>query len=412
MLELRLQLNPVVTSVSNFMVERPYLNNTWIALSETAYANNLQFFKQIIGRHTELAAVIKANAYGHGWQSIARLAVKHGVNSFCVHSLEEGLRLRRAGFRQKILILGHVPFNRLEAAVAHDFRLAVFNRETLERLDQLTEAAGKLTRIHLKLETGTFRQGIGQEELPGFLEKLKKTPRVILEAVYTHFADIEDTLNRDYAEYQQYHFHKLVQIIREKGFPILKQHAACTAAALLFEKTHLDLVRLGIGQYGFWPSKETLISYKEKHGPQVEQALRPVLSWKTRISQVKWVPVDNTIGYGRSYKTTRDTRIAILPIGYSDGFDRRLSNRGYVLIRGKRAPVRGRICMNLTMVDITDIPGVQVEDEVVLIGSQGDETITVEQIAALCGTIHYEIISRLNPEIPRVVVDEIRAEEG
>lgn len=394
------------------MIEKNYLNNTWIELSEAAYANNLNFFRKIIGEKRELSVVVKANAYGHGWQSIARLAVKHGADSFCVHALEEALRLRHQGFHQNILVMGHVPLHCLEEAVEKNIRLVLYNMETLERLAQIAENSEKLARVHLKLETGTYRQGVTEEDLPRFLDKLKKTPRVLLEAVYTHFANIEDTLNHEYAHYQQQCFHKMVELIQQNGFPILKKHAACTAAALLFHETHMDMIRLGIGQYGLWPSRETLLSYKEKYGAAVENSLRPVLTWKTRVSQVKTVPAEQTIGYGRTFKTSRESRLAVLPVGYSDGYDRGLSNHAYVLIHGKRALIRGRICMNLMMVDITDIPDVKLEDEVVLIGRQGDEEITAEHLATLCGTIHYEIISRINPAIPRIIVDEVSVDAG
>jgi alanine racemase len=389
------------------MVERKFLSNTWIEISEAAYLHNLNFFRTKVGTRPELSVVIKANAYGHGWQTIARIASKHGVDSFCVHSLNEALKLRHAGFNQNILVMGHIPLNCLSDAIRNNLRVVVYNRETLEKLHILSEKLGKLVRIHLKLETGTYRQGIDQNDLPWFLEKLKHTPRVILEAVYTHFANIEDTTNHEYADFQRYLFKKMVEIVRNKGFPILKKHAACTAAALLFPDLHFDMVRLGIGQYGYWPSQQTMVSYREKYKTSISDTLRPVLSWKTRISQIKAVSKGNTIGYGRTYKTTRDSIIAVLPIGYSDGYDRSISNQGYVLIGGHRAPIRGRICMNLMMVDVTDIPDVALEQEVVLIGQQGSERITAEDLAEWSGTIHYEILARLNPEIPRVMVDTV-----
>ena len=389
------------------MVQRKFLANTWVELSEKAYANNLSFFKGILGSRPELSVVVKANAYGHGWQSMARMAIKHGVDSFCVHSLEEAMRLRNAGFTQNILIMGHIPLNLLTEAVRHHFRIGVFNRETVECLHEITEKLQLISRIHLKLETGTYRHGVDQDELPWYLEKLKHSPRVMLEAVYTHFANVEDTTTYDYANYQQYCFNKLVQMVQENGFPILKKHTACTAAALLFQDTHMDMVRIGIGQYGFWPSRETLISYREKYNVNPGEALRPVLSWKTSVTQIKPVPADKAIGYGRTFKTMRNTTIAVLPVGYSDGYNRKISNQGYVLVKGRRAPIRGRICMNLMMVDVTDIADVQLEDEVVLIGRQGDEMITAGQLAEWCDTIPYEVIAAINPNIKRMVVDEM-----
>jgi alanine racemase len=165
------------------------------------------------------------------------------------------------------------------------------------------------------------------------------------------------------------------------------------------------MVRLGISQYGFWPSPEAQVSFKMKYSQEEENILKPVLQWKTRVSQIKEVPANHFIGYGCTYRTTRDSRIAVLPTGYADGYDRLLSNKGYVLIHGRRAPLRGRVCMNLTMVDVTDIPDVQLEDEVVLLGSQGNDTVSADYLAGLISTINYEIVTRINWQIPRIVVE-------
>lgn len=377
---------------------------TWVEISESAYAQNLKFFRKRIGAGVELAVVVKANAYGHGWQQIARLAQKHGADSFCVHSLDEALKLRSAGFQQDILIMSHVPLTRLEEAIRGNFRLGMYNREDLIALDAASRRLSIPVRIHLKLETGTYRQGIDADHLPGFLEAIRQMPFVRLEGVYTHFANIEDTTNHDYARLQLTRFREMLQKIQEYGVQPSKQHTACSAAVLLFPETHFNMVRLGISQYGLWPSRETFVSYKIRFTENGEDVLQPVLTWKTRVVQIKTVPAESTIGYGRTYQTTRSTRIAVLPVGYSDGYDRRLSNQSYVLIRGKRAPVRGRICMNLTMVDVTDIPDVCLEDEVVLIGRQGGDQIRADDLADMIGTIHYEVITRINWEIPRIIV--------
>ncbi|NOX37447.1 MAG: alanine racemase [Calditrichaeota bacterium] len=377
---------------------------TWVEISESAYVQNLKFFRKRIGTGVELAVVVKANAYGHGWQQIAHLAARHGADSFCVHSLDEALKLRSAGFQQDVLIMSHVPFARLEEAIRGKFRLVIFNQEDLVAVDAASRRLGIPVRIHLKLETGTYRQGIDADHLPGFLDALQQMSFVQLEGVYTHFANIEDTTNHDYAWLQLTRFQEMLQTIRERGVHPLKKHTACSAAILLFPETHFDMVRLGISQYGLWPSRETFVSYKIRFTENGEDVLQPVLTWKTRVVQIKDVPAESTIGYGRTYQTTRPTRIAVLPVGYSDGYDRRLSNQSYVLIRGKRAPVRGRICMNLTMVDVTDIPGVQLEDEVVLIGRQGNEQIRADDLAGMIGTIHYEVVTRINWDIPRIVV--------
>jgi alanine racemase len=179
-------------------------------------------------------------------------------------------------------------------------------------------------------------------------------------------------------------------------------HSACSAAALLFTRTHLDLARIGIALYGLWPSKETYVSCLELGKPTLD--LRPVMTWKTRVAQLRDVGEGKYIGYGCTYRTTRDSRIALLPVGYYEGYDRGLTGMAHVLIRGRRAPIRGRVCMNMIMADITDIPGVGLQDEAVLLGRQGDEKVTAEQLAEWCSTISYEIVSRINPTLPRVVI--------
>ncbi len=379
--------------------------HSWVEVSRGAYLHNLAFFRQHLGEGVELSAVVKANAYGHGAETIARLAAEGGADSFCVHSLEEALALRAAGLRQDVLLLGHVPLVRLAEAVPHDLRLVLFNRRSAEELARAAARAGKAVRVHLKLETGTYRQGIGEQELGWFLDFLSKHPELRLDGAYTHFANIEDTTDHGYAEYQLGIFDRLCRRIRDAGFEGVKRHAACSAASLVVERTHFEMVRLGISQYGLWPSKETLLSYKLRHPESREDVLRPVLTWKTRISQTKEVPAGSSVGYGCTYQTTRATRLAILPVGYFDGYDRRLSNQADVLVRGHRAPVRGRVCMNLTMVDVTDVPEVELEDEVVLLGRQGGQRVTADDLAGWIGTISYEVVARIRPGLPRILVE-------
>ncbi len=380
--------------------------NTWVEISEEAYAHNLAFFKQRIPAQTEFSVVIKANAYGHGMLEIASLAIKHGVDSFCVHTLDEAIMLHNSGFSQDVLIMGPVPLQRLGEALRYNFRLALYNRQTLDEINRLISEKNQQVRVHLKLETGTCRQGIDLNELPDLLEKLRNASHVKLEAAYTHFANIEDTTDHSYAYSQIERFKKMVEKVQESDFPEVKKHVACSAAILLFPETHFDMVRLGISQYGLWPSRETFVSYKIKRTKNQEEVLRPVLSWKTRVAQIKRVAANQYIGYGCTYQTTRESLIAVLPIGYSDGYDRGLSNQCYVLIHGRRAPIRGRVCMNFIMVDVTDIPDVGLEEEAVLIGKWGDEILSADYLAQLTGTINYEVVTRINWKIPRIIVNQ------
>ena len=380
-------------------------HDVWLEVSRPAYAHNLRCFRRLVGPEVELAAVVKSNAYGHGSEQIATLAAEHGADSFCVHSLDEALRLRAAGFGHDVLIMGPVLPERLHKVVENGFRVVLFTRESARHLAELTASGAGTARVHLKIETGTYRQGVDEDELEWFAGFLPRHPGLVVEGVYTHFANIEDTTRHDYAEQQLERFQRALGRLAAAGIRPPKRHAACSAATLVFPRTHFDMVRLGISQYGLWSSKETYLSYRLDH-PGEEMLLKPVLRWKTRVSQLKTVPPGSFIGYGCTYQTTRSTRIAVLPVGYADGYDRKLSNRAYVLIRGRRAPVRGRVCMNLVMVDVTDIPDVELEDEAVLLGPQGDQEITADHLAALVGTIPYEIVTRINWNLPRLVVEE------
>jgi alanine racemase len=373
----------------------------WVEIERQAFLHNVQEFRKRLGS-TELMAVVKANAYGHGLTEIASLAREAGLRWFGVNSLEEGLLLRQAGFVQPVLIMGYVPLKQLESVVRFDLRTVVYNLENLRGLARAARQQKKKAIVHLKVETGTNRQGIPIKRLGIIFREIKKLPEIIVEGLTSHFANIEDTTDDIYPRYQLENFMEAVNWFRRHGIEIPVKHMSCSAAAILFPETHFDLARVGIGLYGLWPSRETLVSCRMRG--QEPLKLKPVLSWRTRVAQIKSVSRGAYIGYGCTYRTTRPTRLAVIPVGYYDGYDRSLSNSAYVLIRGKRAQVRGRICMNFIMADISDIPGVKLEDRVTLIGTDNKEKITADQLAALAGTISYEIVTRINPFVPRVVV--------
>lgn len=345
-----------------------------------------------------ICAVVKSNAYGHGAGEMVSLLPS--ADWFAVNSLDEGLELRALGVGKPVLLLGHVLLDRLREAVDASLRLTVYNRETLERLEKVL-GPGETCRLHVKVETGTGRQGILPEEVPGFMELASRVPGVKVEGLSTHFANIEDTLNHDYAEGQLEVFNGVLDRLRSKGNAPEIVHTACTAATILFPETHFNMLRTGIGLYGLWPSRETYLSAQSGEG--TVPRLRPVLSWKTRVAQIKELPRGSYIGYGCTYRTNRDSRVGVLPVGYADGYDRKCGNAAHVLVRGKRAPVLGRVCMNLIMVDLTDIPDAGLEDEVVLLGRDGEESITAENMADWIGTINYEVVTRISPFLPRVI---------
>jgi alanine racemase len=370
----------------------------WVELDRAAPEHNLRQLRAGAAAGVIACAVIKSNAYGHGVAPIASLLPS--AEWFAVNSLEEGLELRRLGVTRPVILLGHVPLADLEAAVEADLRLTVYNRETIDRLS--SRSLPRPARIHVKVDTGTSRQGVLPDELEDFLLLVRRSRNLALEGISTHYANIEDTLNHEYAELQIGRFAAALDVVdRTVGRPPFI-HTACTAAALLFSTTHFTMLRSGIGLYGLWPSRETLLAAREKGGAVPD--FRPVLAWKTRVVQIKQLPEGSYVGYGCSYRTMRATTLGVLPVGYADGYDRALGNRAHVLIRGRRAPVLGRICMNLCMVDLTDVPGTRIEDEVILLGSSGNERITAETMAEWAGTINYEIVTRISPFLPRKVV--------
>lgn len=371
----------------------------WVELDSKAPDHNVKELRKNAQKEVLFCAVVKSNAYGHG--VVQMLNLLPSTDWFAVNSLEEGIELRELGVKKPVLLLGHVPLTRLEEAARAHLRLTVYNRETLTALSRLKEAQNPVP-VHLNVETGTGRQGVLMEDLLSFIREIQNTKNAVLEGVSTHFANIEDTLNHEYAEHQLAAFCEALSIVEKTREKPRIVHTACTAAAILFPKTHFNMLRAGIGIYGLWPSRETYLSTLMGHLPVPD--LRPVLTWKTRLAQIKTVEEGSYIGYGCTYKTTRKTRLGVLPVGYADGYDRKMGNTAYVLMKGKRAPVIGRVCMNLTIIDVTDVPGVKLEDEVVLLGKSGGETITAETMAGWAGTINYEIVTRINPSLERRVL--------
>ncbi len=269
--------------------------------------------------------------------------------------------------------------------MTRDLRLTVYNRQTVQRLAELAARAGRTVRLHVKVETGTWRQGLVPRELGAFVRDIRKRPNLVVEGLSSHFANIEDTTKHDYPRLQLECYRAACREVEAEGDRVPLKHMSCTASTILFPEPEFNLARVGIGLYGLWPSKETYLSaaLEKKEPPD----LRPVLSWRARVAQVKKVPAGAFIGYGCTFRTTRPTVLAVVPVGYYDGYDRRLSNAAHVLVKGRRAPVRGRIAMDFFVADVTDVPGVRLEDEVTLLGADGRERVTAEDLAALIGTI-------------------------
>ncbi len=365
------------------------LAEAWLTIevNKEALTHNMMELRRLVAQPTRLMAVVKADAYGHGLLIAARAFLAGSADALGVHSWTEAWQLRADGLQCPIIILGPVNGHEARKASAADIEITV---ASLPALYSAAQCEQKL-RIHLKVETGVNRQGLTELEMPEVINFLASKPQLEVVGLSSHFADIEDTTDHEFARSQMKRFQQYGFLLGQAGLTDLTSHMTCSAATMLWPGIHGEMARVGISAYGIWPSRETQVSFRQSGDHKIE--LRPALTWKCRISQIREVPAGQTVGYGRSWKAMVDTTIAVLPLGYSDGYPRALGGRGHVLIQGFRAPLVGRICMNLCMVDVSSIPEVQANDEVVLLGRQGEEVITAEMLADQLGTIAYEVIT-------------------
>jgi len=376
---------------------------SWFEVSCPALAGNLDLLRGLVGPGTAVLAVVKANAYGHGLELVARTCEERGTRMLGVHTADEVAAVRRAGISLPILLMGYATAAQLEAVVDRDVHVLASSPGVLEALAAHARRVGTPLPVHVKVDTGTHRQGVEPGDAAAFAEAAQRAGLEVA-GVATHFANIEDTTDHSYAYLQLDRFRGAVAAVQARVGPVRWVHAACSAAALLFRQADFSMVRVGISLYGHWPSKETYLSWLLEHGRDAIR-LRPALAWRARVGQVKPVSAGSPIGYGLTYRPTRDSTIAVLPVGYADGYPRALSNRARVLVRGRPAPVVGRVCMDIVMADVTDVPGAREGDVATLIGEDGAERVTVEELAELAGTINYEILARLSPALPRIATD-------
>ncbi len=373
------------------------IRKTYVEIDKANFLHNLANFRKLLGPDIKLMSIIKSNAYGHGLLEMAKIGEESGyVDWFGADSIEEGIKLRENGVKKPILILGYTMFENIADLAKYELSQVVANEETLIKMGELEMPV----KVHLKIETGTSRQGIAFKDIPEYIRLFKKYPHIELEGLSTHYANIEDTTDHSYAKKQLEKYQEALHIFQQQGIDIPIKHTACSAAAILFPETRFDLARIGISQYGLWSSKETFASAQDR---KIDIELKPVLTWKTVIAHIKDLPAGTPVSYGLTEKLTRDSKVAVLPIGYWDGYDRKLSSVGNVLVNGKRCKIIGRICMNMCVIDITDAGDVKLEDEVTLLGRQGEEEITAEEIASKIGTINYEVVTRINPTIKRII---------
>lgn len=336
-------------------------------------------------------AVIKADAYGHGAIPVARL-LEGKCAFFGVSSMLEALELRQAGLNPPILILGHTPESAFSTAIAEGIRPTIFRWESALALSQAAQTLGVYAPFHFALDTGMSRIGFqATQEDADLCAKIAQLPNLIPEGLFSHFAtaDCAD-LARSYRQAEL--FDKFSAMLESRGVHVTIRHLNNSAGLMNFDK-HYDMVRSGIVTYGMYPSDEVDMS---------ALALKPALQWLSRVTFVKTLPAGREISYGGTYVTDRETVVATVPVGYADGYRRSLSGKFYVLIRGRKAPILGRICMDQMMVDVTDIPGVTEGDRVTLVGTDGEETITMEQIAAAADSFNYEFVCGISRRVPRI----------
>ena len=374
---------------------------TWVEISKKSLLHNFNTFKKLAGEKVGIMSVVKANAYGHGINEVASLLEEAGSDWFAVDNLDEALTIRLTKVKKPILILGYIPITRVKEAIENDISFVLYREDFLSKI-ALFEL-GKKAKVHLKIETGLNRQGLSPNEAVKFAMKILQGRKVELEGISTHFANIEDTRDPAFAMEQLSHFKTVLKKLNAKKIKVSVIHCAASAASLLYKETHFNMLRLGISMYGLWPSKEIRNMLSLKKGKSSID-LKPVLEWKSKLAQVKTLKAGESVGYGRTWFAPRRTKIAIIPVGYYDGYDRDLSNNSRVLIRGNSAPVVGRVAMNMITVDVTDINKVSEDDEVVLIGKSNKERITADELATVLGTINYEVVSRINPYLPRIIV--------
>ncbi|HSF18073.1 MAG TPA: alanine racemase [Vicinamibacteria bacterium] len=350
------------------------MGSSWLEIDAGRLVGNVRAIRGRLERGARVMAVVKANAYGHGSRLVSPLLADH-VDWFGVDSLGEALEIHALDLGRPILILGHTETENLETVVRLGFRQALFRRDSARAMARAAQRIGKPAFAHLKIETGLNRLGGSPSDID--------LSGIQIEGVYTHFADVENG-SSDFYRIQ-------LERLREaaSSFEGVLVHASPTAGVLLHPDAHCDLARVGIGLYGIWPSPDS----------RVEVPLKPVLTWKSRLAQVKRIPRGASVGYDCTYRAESDRVIGVVPVGYYDGYDRKLSNRGYVLVRGGRAEVVGRVAMNMFMVDVTGL-GAEDDDEVVLLG----DGISADELARLSDTIAYEVVARLNPLLPRKLI--------
>lgn len=369
-----------------------------VTIDLNAVASNVRAIRSLVGDDVSLMAVVKSNAYGHGARDVARVAVKNGADLLAVANLEEALALRKAGLTAPILTLSYVPAGAIRRACELEVSVSVYDFGQAQQYQLAAGAGHSRLSVHVKVDTGMGRLGIMPADAEALCRHVKALPAIRLEGIYTHFSSAD--LDRQYTDMQLSCFDAVLARLQRAGIQIQYIHAANSAALLTHPQSHFNLVRPGIMLSGLNPLGSGV-------GPDW---LQPAMSWKTTIAQIKALPAGSAVGYGNTYRTRGNERIAVIPVGYADGLRRSPRTWREVLVRGQRAPLVGRVSMEKTTVNVTHISGARPGDEVVLLGKQGKEEINAEEIASWLGSINYEVVTTIAPGAPRHNIQDSAAQ--
>lgn len=391
-----------IIKMKEFFLGKPLV---WAEVNLQAIAHNIDELKRIIAPDVKLLVAVKADAYGHGLLPVAQTVLQNNADFLGVARLEEGIKLRQAGINAPIIIFGYVSRSQTSELIDFDLIPTIFSLQSAKIFSQNATAKGKKLKVHLKIDTGMGRLGFLPDSarcypknlnpdmsLPAEILQISRMPGIILEGIYTHFASA-DSYDKAFALTQFNRFKSLLNQLENSGIKIPLRHAANSGAIIDMPQTHLDMVRSGISVYGLFPSKEL---------EQNKISLKPAMTLKTTIIHLKKVHTNFKVSYGSTWQTSGPALLATVAIGYADGYSRLLSNQGQMLVRGQRAPIVGRICMDLTILDVSHIPNVKIEDEVVVFGKQNNHFLSVDEVAKARNTINYEVVSSLTARVQRI----------
>ncbi len=379
-------------------------NNSKINISRSALESNLSFLREIYGAETKISSVVKGNAYGHSVSEFVSLAAKLGVDHFSVFDSEEA-RLAKAVLpkNQTVMIMGYLSKDDIPWAIQNDVEFYIFEFGRLKDAINAAKNTNKKALVHIEIETGMNRTGFDESQISELINILKQNGNYIdFKGLCTHYAGAESHENNDRVNAQIQLYKTIQQRFADEDLIPEIRHTACSAASIMFPETRMDMVRIGIMQYGFWPSKEVAQHFLLQN-PQYKNPLTRLITWKSQIMSLKIVGSGENIGYGTSFTADKDLIIAVVPIGYGHGYSRSLSNNGRVLIHGRRCDVIGTVNMNMITIDVSALENVSENDEVVLIGSQGEDAISVSSFSDLSDQLNYELLTRISRSIPRTI---------